>query len=47
MFFDCVAGMNTQVDFIRPMTDVKNDPRSRGETRMNYRGLANAIRWLS
>lgn len=46
MFLDCVSGMNTntQVDFIRPMTDMKNDSRSRGEARMNYRGLANAIR---
>lgn len=44
MFLDCVAGMNTQVDFMRPMTDMKNDPRSRGEARMSYRGLVNAIR---
>lgn len=44
MFIDCVAGMNTQVDSIRPMTEMKNDLRSRGEARMNYRGLANAIR---
>lgn len=44
MFLDCVAGMNTQVNFIRPMMDVKNDSRSRGEARMNYHGLANTIR---
>lgn len=44
MFVDCVAGMNVQVDFIHPMTDMKNDSRSRGEAFMNYRGLANAIR---
>jgi len=44
MFLDCVADMNTQVDFIQPMTDMKNDSRSREEACMNYRGLANAIR---
>ena len=43
-FLDCVAGMNTQVDFILPMMDMKNDSRSRGKARMNYRRLTNAIR---
>lgn len=41
MFVDCVAGMNAQVDSIRPMTEMKNDLR-RGTYELSR--FANAIR---